>query len=385
MIEWKVPLAEPRLLESEIAELTEAYRSGWWAMGPRTASLEQDLRAYTGAPEAVAVSSCSAGLHLACLAAGIGPGDEVVLPSITFAATAHAVAWTGARVRFGEISGLREPWLSAGAVERALEGGATAVIAVSYGGHPGEIAAIASLCAERKVPLLEDAAHAAGSWSGGRHLGRYGLAGTLSFSAAKNLGIGEGGAVLCESPELADTVRSLRWHGISRSNVQRHSEAAAEYEVERPGFNYRMDDPRATLVAARLRRLDGDNEARGDLVAAYHSAFAQEERLVPTAAPAAGERNSHCMFTAVLAEGIDRRAFRSAMAEHGVQTSVHFPPLHLSQAYAGAADQPLPLSEHYAGRCVSLPLYPEMREEQLGLVIDAVRTSLRRSERRTAA
>jgi dTDP-4-amino-4,6-dideoxygalactose transaminase len=385
MIEWKVPLAEPRLLESEIAELAEAYRSGWWAMGPRTASLEQDLRAYTGAPEAVAVSSCSAGLHLACLAAGIGPDDEVVLPSITFAATAHAVAWTGARVRFGEISGLREPWLSAGAVERALEGGATAVLAVSYGGHPGEIAGIASLCAEREVPLLEDAAHAAGSWSGGRHLGRHGLAGTLSFSAAKNLGVGEGGAVLCESPELADTVRSLRWHGITRSNLQRHSEAAAEYEVERPGFNYRIDDPRAALAAARLRRLDRDNETRGNLVAEYRAALVGEERLVPTAEAPSGERNSHCMFTAVLAESVDRRAFRSAMADRGVQTSVHFPPLHLSAAYAGTEAERLPLSEGYANRCVTLPLYPEMREEQLDLVIDAVRTSLRRSERRTAA
>lgn len=366
----RVPLAAPRLLESELEEAMRAYRSGWLCMGPRTAELEESMCAYTGAGHAVAVSSCSAALHIACLAAGLGPGDTAIVPSLAFAATVNAIAVTGARPRFAEIAAIERPWLSAEAAEAAIEPSTRAIVAMSYGGHPGELAELAELAERRGLALIEDAAHASGSWLDGRHVGTFGLAGALSFSASKNLGIGEGGMLLTDDDEIARRARALRWHGISASTWERRRAAAPEYTVEDVGLNYRIDDPRAALVNARLRRLDEDNRHRAEIAAAYRAAFDGTAGLVPIEATPAGERASHCVFAIVLDEEVDREAFRKRLSARGVETSIHFPPLHGSRAYAdtGAA---LPLTEAFARRAVSLPIFPHMEEWQLDLVVEA--------------
>lgn len=365
-----VPLASPRLLESELSEAIEAYRSGWLCMGPRTAELEASMCAYAGSRHAIAVSSCTAALHIACLAAGLGPGDTAVVPSLGFAASANAIAYTGATPRFAEIAALDRPWLSAEAAEAALEPSTKAIVAMSYGGHPGEIEELAALAERRGLALIEDAAHASGSWQGGRHLGTFGLAGALSFSASKNLGIGEGGMVLTDDDEVARRARSLRWHGISASTWDRHRADAPEYTVEEVGFNYRIDDPRAALVNARLPRLDEDNRRRAEIEAAYRAAFAGAAGFAPVQAPPAGERASHCVFAIVLDEDLDRPAFRERLAGRGVQTSIHFPPLHSSPSH-GRQKASLPRTEAFARRAVSLPIFPDMELWQRELVIEA--------------
>lgn len=366
----KVPLASPRLLESELEEVVDAYRSGWLCMGPRTAELEESMCAYTGAGHAVAVSSCSAALHLACLAAGLGPGDTAIVPSLAFAATANAVAASGAAPRFAEIAAIDRPWLSAEAAETAIGSSTKAIVAMSYGGHPGELAELAELAERHGLALIEDAAHASGSWQDGRHLGTFGLAGALSFSASKNLGIGEGGMLLTDDAEIARRARALRWHGISASTWERRRAAAPEYSVEDVGLNYRIDDPRAALVNARLRRLDEDNRRRAEIDAAYRLAFAAADGFAPVEAPPSGERTSHCVFAIVLAEGLDRAGFRERLSGRGVETSIHFPPLHDSPAYGGPATK-LPLTESFAERAVSLPIFPHMEDWQRELVIEA--------------
>jgi len=365
-----VPLAAPLLLESELQEAIDAYRSGWLCMGPRTAELEASMCAYTGAEHAIAVSSCSAALHIACVAAGLGPGDTAIVPSLAFAATVNAIAVTGATPRFAEVAAIERPWLSAAAAEALIEPSTKAIVAMSYGGHPGEIAELAELAERRGLALIEDAAHASGSWQDGRHVGTFGVAGALSFSASKNLGIGEGGMLLCDDAEVARRARALRWHGISASTWERRRAAAPEYTVEEVGFNYRIDDPRAALANARLRRLDEDNRRRAEVDAAYRAAFAGGEGLTPLAPPPAGERASHCVFAVVLDEEIDRAAFREHLSARGVETSIHFPPLHSSPAYGGPAAA-LPLTEAFAARAVSLPIFPQMEEWQQGLVIEA--------------
>ena len=378
--EWKVPLASPRVHEHELAQLVDAYRSGWWVMGPSTESLEAEMREYTGATEAVALSSCTAALHLACIGAGVGAGDSVVIPSINFAATANVLAACGAYPRFAEIKSLTEPWLDPEAVEAGLKRGARAVITVAYGGHPGEVRAIAAIAETHGAALIEDVAHAAGTWVEGQHVGTLGVAGGLSFSASKNLGVGEGGMLLSSDPELADLARMLRFQGITAQTADRDEEDVSEYTVERPGFNDRIDDPRAALVRARLTRLDSDNRRRAELDAAYRAALAGEERIIPTAAPPQGERNSHCMFTAIVAEGIDRDGVRRELAHHGVQTTLHFPPLHLTPAYSDSASEELPLTEEYARRSITLPLFPEMEQGQLDHVLESLLGALARSE-----
>jgi len=365
----KVPLASPCLLESELQEAIDAYRSGWLCMGPRTAELEESMRSYTGAREAIAVSSCSAALHIACLAAGLGPGDTAIVPSLAFAATVNAVAATGAAPRFAEIAAIDRPWLSAEAAEAAIEPSTKAIVAMSYGGHPGEVAALAELAERRNLALIEDAAHASGSWQEGRHVGTFGLAGALSFSASKNLGVGEGGMLLTDDDEIARRARALRWHGISASTWERRRAAAPEYTVEEVGLNYRIDDPRAALVNARLRRLDDDNRRRAEVVAAYRAAFAGAAGVSLLEPPPEGERASHCVFAVVLDEGIERIGFREQLSARGVETSIHFPPLHDSRAYGGGTTA-LPLTESFAQRAVSLPIFPQMEEWQVGLVIE---------------
>lgn len=369
---WRVPLCRPNLLEEDLAAMLEAYRSGWVTVGPRNDRLKEAFCEYTGARHAVPVSSCSAGLHLACAAAGFGPGDQVIAPSLTFTSTVSAFVHVGARPRFADIGGPTEPWLTLEAVEAALDERVKGIVTMAYGGHLGETAEIAALARERGLVLIEDAAHAAGSRLGGRHAGTFGDAGAFSFSASKNLGIGEGGMVITDDAELASKVESMSWHGLRSQIWKRHHQSAPLYELGTTGFNYRFDDPRAALVHSCLQRLDEDNLRRAAIAATYRDAFAELEWIEPTAAPAGDERSSFCLFTAVLDRRVDRDGFRHALAQRGVQSSIHYPLLHK----AGVHAQPevrLPRTEDYGRRCLTLPLFPQMEEWQVELVVEAVR------------
>jgi dTDP-4-amino-4,6-dideoxygalactose transaminase len=377
---WRVPLCRPTFRDEELQALLDSYRSGWLTTGPRTAQLEQAFCAYTGARHAVALSSCSAALHLAALGAGFGPGDNVVVPALTFTSTVGAVAHTGATPRFADIAGPAEPWLSAASVEEAVDDHTRGIVTMAYGGHLGETIEIATLAGERGLVLIEDVAHAAGSRLDGRHGGTFGLAGAFSFSASKNLGVGEGGMLVTDDGELATRIARQRWHGLGSQVWDRHHQAAPGYELGTLGFNYRFDDPRAALLLRCLERLDEDNRRRGAIDAAYRQALAAHDLIAPTAPPPTGEPASHCLFTAVLDGGIDRDEFRRSMASRGVQTTVHYPLLHESGAHA-RPEQRLPVSEDYARRCVTLPLFPQMESWQQELVVEAVGESLSDQQR----
>jgi dTDP-4-amino-4,6-dideoxygalactose transaminase len=375
LTEWHVPLSAVRLTDEDIEAAVETYRSGWLSMGPRAEELERAFGEYTGARHCLAVSSCTAGLHLAALGAGLGPGDEAVVPTITFVASANAVLYTGARAVFADIAAVDRPWLSAETAERALSDRTKAIVAVSYGGHPGEIEELRQLAEDRGVALIEDAAHGAGSWLGDRHLGTFGRAGAISFSAGKNLGIGEGGVLLTDDDELADHVRLKRWHGVTRSIWERHRGGTESYGVAELGFNYRIDDPRAAIGRSRLRRLDDDNGRRNAIASRYRDELAGIGGISPLAAPPDSARVSNSIFAVVVDEGIDRDAFRDSLAQRGIQTSVHFSPVHRFELYADSGAE-LPVADAFADRTVSLPMFAEMTEEEQSLVIEAVREAL---------
>jgi dTDP-4-amino-4,6-dideoxygalactose transaminase len=241
---------------------------------------------------------------------------------------------------------------------------------MSYGGHPGQIAELAQLCADRGLVLLEDAAHGLGSRLGDRHLGTFGAAGAFSFFSNKNLAVGEGGAVVTDDDEIDRQVRLLRSHGMTSLSWDRHRGHATAYDVVALGFNYRIDEPRAALAAARLGRLDADNRERARLDAAYR------ERLEPlhlacvrgAESPA---HSAHHLFCVVLDGDADRDAFRARLAEARVQTSVHYPPVHRFSIYDDG--QPaLPVTEAYAARTVTLPLFAHMTAAQQEQVVDAI-------------
>jgi dTDP-4-amino-4,6-dideoxygalactose transaminase len=373
--DWQVPLSAVRLTDADIEAAVDVYRSGWLSMGPRTQELETAFSEYTGSGHCVAVSSCTAGLHLAMSGVGLGPGDEAIVPSMTFVASANAIAYTGARPVFAEITAIDRPWLSAETAERAITPDTKAIVGVSYGGHPGEIEGLKKLAEDRGLALIEDAAHGSGSWLGDRHLGTFGAAGAISFSAGKNLGIGEGGMLLTDDDELAERARLMRWHGVTRSIWERHRTGTESYDVSGLGFNYRIDDPRAALALSRLSRLDDDNGRRAQIASVYRDQLGGLAGLSLLEAPPESARVSHSMVAVVVDEGVDRDAFRDSLAKSGIQTSVHFSPVHRFELYAGSGAN-LPVTDAFAARAVSLPIFAEMEEGQQAQVIEAVRKAL---------
>jgi dTDP-4-amino-4,6-dideoxygalactose transaminase len=320
MTDWLVPLAAVRLTDADVEAGVDAYRSGWLSMGPRTEEFERAFADYTGARHCLAVSSCTAGLHLMALAAGLGPEDEAVVPTITLVASANAIRYTGAQPAFADVAGVDRPWLSAETAERAITDRTKAIVAVSYGGHPGEIEDLRRLAEDRGVALIEDAAHGSGSWLGERHLGTFGLAGAVSFSAGKNLGIGEGGMLLTNDDDVADHARLKRWHGVTRSIWERHRGGTESYGVSELGFNYRIDDPRAAIGRSRLGRLDDDNRRRGAIEEVYRRELGEIDGVSLLAPPPESARVSNSIFAVVLDEGVDRDAFRDSLTDRGIQT-----------------------------------------------------------------
>ena len=371
---WTVPLADVVVPEEDIAVVADVYRSGWLSMGPQTAALEREFAAYVGARHALAVANGTAGLHLICAAAGLGPRDEVVVPSMTFVATVNAIAYTGATPVFADVVSVTEPWLDPHAVDAALTERTRAVMTMAYGGHPGHTVALAALARERGLMLLEDAAHAAGSRVGGRHLGTFGRAGAFSFFSNKNLAVGEGGMVVTDDDAAAAQMRLLRSHGMTTLTWDRHRGHASGYDVVELGFNYRIDEPRAALARRRLARLDAENARRAQLDARYRDLLADIDGLAPALRPPADARLAHHLFTVVLDDGMERARFREALAARGIQTSVHYPPAHRFSIYAWGGD--LPVTEAYGARAVSLPLFATMTTAQQDEVVSAIRAAL---------
>jgi dTDP-4-amino-4,6-dideoxygalactose transaminase len=375
LTDWKVPLADVVIAEEDIEAVAETYRSGWLSMGPRTEELERRFAEFVGARHAVAVTNGTAALHLSCAAAGLGEGDEVVVPSLTFVATASAIRYTGATLVFADIAGLESPWLSARAAADAIIGERTkAIMNMTYGGHPGESAELAELADDRGLLLLEDAAHGVGGRLAGRHLGTFGLAGAFSFFSNKNLPVGEGGMLVTDDDELASSARLLRSHGMTSVTWDRHRGHASDYDVTRVGFNYRIDEARAALAMERLRRLDRDNEMRSRAVAIYRERIEPLDGVVATMSPIPDSTPANHLFTVVLDEGLDRDRIRGDLADRGIQTSLHYPPVHRFTAYGD--DAVVPLTDAYAARAITLPLFPTISEEQIALVVDGLRDAL---------
>ena len=378
MTDWLVPLSDVRFTDGEVEAVAEVYRSGWLSQGPRVAAFERDFAAFTGSGHALAVSSATAALHLSLVASGVAAGDEVIVPSLTFAATADTVIAAGARPVFADVRALDRPWLATEAVEAAIGPRTRAIITVGYGGHPGEAQRLRALADARGLLLVEDAAHALGAVVGGRAAGTIGHAGAFSFFANKNLHLGEGGMLVTDDPDLLQRARLLRSHGLSTDTWARHLGADADYDVVLPGFNYRLDEPRAALGRLLLARLPEDNRRRADLAATYGRALSS----LPAVAPAitTADRMVSCawhIYPVVLGAGLNRPDFRARLRAAGVQTGIHYPPLHRTSAFAGLASSPLPVTDDYGRRTVTLPLFAHMTGEQQGRVISAVESAAR--------
>jgi dTDP-4-amino-4,6-dideoxygalactose transaminase len=354
----RVPLFDLRLSEAEIAAVADTLRSGWLTMGPRTDAFEQAFAARLGVRHAVAVSSCTAALHLSYLAAGVGPGDEVIVPALTFVATAAAARHCGAEPVIADIVGADDFGVDPESVASLITPRTRAVCAVHYAGYPAAVEALREL----GVPLIEDAAHAPLT-------GTTGLASAYSFFSNKVLSCGEGGLVATGDGGVAALARRLRSHAMTSGTWDRHRGAATAYDVVGTGFNYRLDEPRAALLLARLGGLDADVARRRSLVRRYRSLLASVDGV---SFPYADEdvAQSSCYVMPVLVEW-GRDEVRAGMLERwGVQTSVLYPSVTELTAYAAPGS--CPRAEDVAAREVTLPLYPHLSEADQDLVVEAL-------------
>ena len=375
---WEVPLSDVTIDDDLRAAVLETLDSGWWSMGPRVAAFEGEFAEFVGVERAFAVANGTAALHLALLAVGCGPGDEVILPSINFVAAANAIAHTGAEPVFCDILGDDDLNLDPADVERAVGPRTKAIVVLHYGGFACDMGAVRELSEQHGFSIVEDAAHAPGASWRGEPCGSLGHISCFSFFSNKNMPVGEGGMIGTSDEELAERVRLLRSHGMTTLTWDRHRGHAGGYDVLAQGFNYRLDEIRAAMGSVQLRRLPEENAARARVAGLYREALAGQGGLtMPFTRQEEGSVSSHHLAVALLPEGANRDAIRAALTEKRIQTSVHYPPIHqFTQYRESGSRRPLPQTEAVASRLLTLPLYGRMSEAQVGLVTESLLAAL---------
>ncbi len=373
-----IPVFDLQVTREDLDAVAQTLRSGWLTMGPRTLEFEARFARSLGTMHAVAVSSCTAALHLAYLAAGIGPGDEVIVPSYTMAATAAAVLYAGGTPVFADIVSLEQPVIDPAQVEALITPRTRAVVAVHFGGYAAAVDRLADLCARRQIVLIEDAAHSPLAALREKSLGTFGLAGAFSFFSNKVLAAGEGGLLATDDPQVAAFARSRRNHALTRGSWERHQGGPEDYDVPALGFNYRIDEPRAALLLSRLRRLPADVARRRELTRRYRRLLKEVPGLI---VPFTEESiaTSSCYVMPVMLEDPSRQGkLRIALREkHGVQTSLFYPAVHEFTAYRERFPSvSLPKTELAAGSEVTLPLFSHMTDADQDRVVAALAAEL---------
>ena len=373
----------PALEEPEIQEVVETLRSGWIGTGPKVARFEAEFRQYVGARHAAALNSCTAGLHLSLLAAGVGPNDEVITVPHTFAATANAIVHTGAAPVFVDVERQSQN-IDPDLIEAAITPRTRAILPVHFAGRPCAMERIMDIARAHDLKVIEDAAHAIETEYHGQHAGTFGDAGCFSFYVTKNLVTGEGGMVTTRHDEWAERIQSYGLHGLSRGAWKRYSdEGFVHYQVLYPGYKYNMTDVQAALGIHQLARLERYAEVRRRIWTQYDAAFAD----LPVAVPAPEEpRTRHARHLYTLMLHPDRlRATRDQVVEElreeGIGTGIHFISLHLHPYYRdrfGFSPDRFPNARWISERTLSLPLSARLTDEDVQDVITAVRRVLLR-------
>lgn len=371
---WNIPLFDTAFGDDECAAVHDVVASGWLTMGECVRAFEIRFAEYIGTRHAVAVANCTAGLHLVHAALGTGPGDQVICPSLSFAATANSVLYVGAEPVFADIGDLDHPVPTAATIAACLSPRTSAIQVMHYAGWPAPMESILALARERQIPVIEDCAHAPGAALAGRKCGAHGLAGVFSFYSNKNMTTGEGGMVTTDDDALAERLRLLRSQGMTSGTVDRHRGNAHGYDIVELGFNFRLDEMRAALGCVQLDKLGANNARRAAVARRYRQRLTGIAGLRLPFAETPGTSAYHIQ-PVLIDPGRDRSRVISSLRDRSIQTSIHYPPIHLLSYYRrrfGFAEGMLPLTEEAGARELTLPMFPAMTEDQVDTVCDAL-------------
>lgn len=365
-------VAEPILGAEEKTALADVIDGGWITMGPRVRAFEQAFADLHGVKDTVAVSSCTAALHLILEALGVGPGDEVLVPSLTFVATVNSVLYVGATPVFVDIGALDTPLMSVEKAAAKCTPRTRAVILVHYAGYLADRDAWRDFVGARGLLLIEDAAHAIGI----EGVGSFGDGAAFSFYGNKNMTTAEGGVVMARDADVLERVRQMRGHGMTSGTFQRLTNRTPDYDVTMLGYNYRMDELRAAIGLAQLNHLIAWNAKRKTLSDLYRRYLAQHCPSVIVPFTAEGTSSNHIM-PVLVPEGLDRWELAANLRDQDIQTTVHYPPVHQLSLYRTRYPSvSMPLTEEFSQRELTLPLHPKMEEEHVEHVVRAFATAL---------
>lgn len=377
-----LPFSRPDISEAEIAAVAEVLRSGWLTTGPKTADFERRFAGYIGCRGTLAVASGTGAMHLLLAALGIGPGDEVITPSMTWVSTVNLIVLRGAVPVFVDVD--RDTLLvGAEAVAEKVTERTRLIVPVHFAGAAVDLESIRRVAAAAGTALVEDAAHAVGTRYRGERVGATGTA-VFSFHPIKNMTTGEGGMVCSDDEALLERIRRLRFHGLGADAYDRqHHGRAPQAEVLEPGFKYNLTDVAAALGLGQLARVDELNRRRAEMAAYYRERLAEIDEVMPLADPPWPCEHAWHLFVLRLdidRAGLDRDTFMAELKRRNIGTGLHFRAVHLQRYYCeamGCVRGSLPATEWNSDRICSIPLFPRMTERDADSVIDAIKDVLR--------
>lgn len=373
MAQWKIPLFDSDFGQEEIDAATEVIRSRWITMGEQTQRFEQEFCRFSNAKHAFAVSNGTTALHLANVALGIGPGDEVVVPSLTFVASVNSILYTGATPVFADIVSEHDLTIAPDDIQRKITEQTRAILLVHYAGYPCHMDEIMAIARNYNLLVIEDCAHAPGAALDGTACGNFGACGCFSFFSNKNLSTGEGGMLVTQRDDVAEKIKLIRSHGMTSLTLDRYKGHSYSYDVVDLGYNYRPTEISSALGMVQLHKLADKNERRKELVDYYQQKLAELDGIQVPFIKHPGQSSYH-IFPIILSPKWDRTRFMEFLKQNGIQTSIHYPPAHLftyHKKYIPSKDN-LPVTEDIARREVTLPLYPALKYEEIDYIAEVI-------------
>ena len=375
---YKIPLFNLNFDEREAQAAYDTIKSGWISTGPKNAELEQMFVDMWKVKYAVSMSNCTSSLHTCCMVCGFGPGDEVIVPSLTFAASCNCIRYVGATPVFADIVGPGHINIDPKDIEAKITPRTKGIVVVHMAGFPADMDAIMAIAKKHNLKVIEDACHGPLSEYKGRKLGTIGDCASFSFFSNKNISTGEGGMFITNNEEMAQKARLIRSHGMSTMSYQRASGHATEYDITCLGYNFRMDDIRAAIAIEQLKKLPGDLETRIAVRKRYVDRLTKNARIAVPFADC-GEFTSNYIFPIVILDSTKekRNALREYIHAQGIQTSVHYPAAHHFSTYRelGAV---LPQTDYVTDNEVTLPMYAALTMEQVDFICDTVEKGIKK-------